>query len=106
MLDRRTLLRNLLAAGAGLTLVPRFAWPQSSAPLVVDPRDPWASLSDLLARITPPRIPRRDFVITKYRTIQHAIDAAHRTGGGRVVVPEGDFLTGPVHLKSRVELHL
>src|SRR5687767_2024869 len=78
MLDRRSLVRNVLAAGAGLALMPRLAWTQTPQPLAVDPRNPWASLPDLLARITPPRIPRRDFVITKYRTIQHAIDAAHR----------------------------
>ena len=29
-----------------------------------------------------------------------AIGACHRAGGGRVVVPPGVFLTGPIHLKS------
>jgi polygalacturonase len=31
---------------------------------------------------------------------------AARAGGGRVVVPAGRFLTGPVHLKSNVNLHV
>ncbi len=35
-----------------------------------------------------------------------AIDACARAGGGRVLVPDGVWLTGPVHLKSNVELHL
>lgn len=38
--------------------------------------------------------------------IQSAIDAASKKGGGRVVVPEGLFLTGSIILKSNVELHL
>ncbi|EGL81483.1 hypothetical protein CathTA2_3029 [Caldalkalibacillus thermarum TA2.A1] len=31
---------------------------------------------------------------------------AHQEGGGRVVVPQGTSLTGPIHLKSNVNLHL
>ena len=38
--------------------------------------------------------------------IQKAIDKVFRAGGGTVTVPPGDFLTGPVELKSGVELHL
>ena len=35
-----------------------------------------------------------------------AIESVHRSGGGTVVVPDGVWLTGPVRLKSNVELHL
>ncbi|MBR1870592.1 MAG: glycoside hydrolase family 28 protein [Kiritimatiellae bacterium] len=36
-----------------------------------------------------------------------AVDAAAaEPGGGRVVVPAGEWLTGAIHLKSNVELHL
>jgi hypothetical protein len=38
--------------------------------------------------------------------IQAAIDACHRQGGGVVVVPAGSWLTGPIVLKSGVNLHL
>ena len=38
--------------------------------------------------------------------IQKAIDRVSREGGGTVTVPAGDFLTGPLELKSGVELHL
>lgn len=38
--------------------------------------------------------------------IQRAIDAANSAGGGRVIIPEGNFTTGPIFLKSGVELHL
>ena len=38
--------------------------------------------------------------------IQKAIDKLSAAGGGTVVVPAGHFLTGPIELKSGVELHL
>jgi polygalacturonase len=38
--------------------------------------------------------------------IQKAIDEASKAGGGKVVVPAGNFLTGVLHLKSHVELNL
>ena len=38
--------------------------------------------------------------------IQLAIDEAHKDGGGRVIIPEGNFLSGSIILKSGVELHL
>lgn len=38
--------------------------------------------------------------------IQKAIDAAHQAGGGMVIVPAGDYLIGPIELKSGVNLHL
>lgn len=38
--------------------------------------------------------------------IQSAIDACHAAGGGRVHCGPGEFLTGSLQLKSRVDLHL
>lgn len=38
--------------------------------------------------------------------IQKAIDDASASGSGKVIVPEGTFLTGSIVLKSGVELHL
>lgn len=38
--------------------------------------------------------------------IQQAIDQCSLKGGGRVVVPAGDFVTGSIFLKSHVELYL
>ncbi len=40
------------------------------------------------------------------KAIAAAIAAATAAGGGRVVVPAGVWLTGPIHLRSRIELHL
>jgi polygalacturonase len=73
--------------------------------------------SDILSRIKPPQFPERDFDITKYgaveggksdstEAIRKAIAACAEAGGGRVSVPAGVFLTGAIHLKSNVNLHV
>jgi polygalacturonase len=77
----------------------------------------WDALPAILARIVPPTFPARDFDVTTYgavadgRTdataaIRAAVDACAAAGGGRVVVPAGRFATGPIHLKSNVNLHV
>lgn len=38
--------------------------------------------------------------------IHHAVEAASAAGGGKVVIPKGKWLTGPIHLKSNINLHL
>lgn len=48
----------------------------------------------------------KDVRSTDYPSVTAAIAACHAAGGGRVVVPAGRHETGPVHLKSNVELHL
>ncbi len=40
------------------------------------------------------------------KAIQSAIDALHSKGGGVVLVPGGLWLTGPIVLKSNINLHL
>src|SRR6188768_3716299 len=47
-----------------------------------------------------------DGVTLNTRSIQFAIDYIHQQGGGRLVFDVGRFLTGSVHLKSNVTLHL
>ncbi|HAP02130.1 MAG TPA: glycoside hydrolase, partial [Bacteroidetes bacterium] len=49
---------------------------------------------------------KADGKIFNTQSIQSAIDAANKNGGGRVIIPEGIFLTGSIILKSNVELHL
>ncbi|MEK6480707.1 glycoside hydrolase family 28 protein [Catalinimonas sp. 4WD22] len=77
----------------------------------------WENVSAILAEIKAPAFPDRDFLITDYGAVgdgsqdntqpfQEAIAACNQQGGGRVVVPEGNFFTGPIHLKSNVNLHL
>ena len=77
----------------------------------------WDAVPGILARIVPPTFANRDFDVTRYgavadgRTdctaaIARAIAACADAGGGRVVVPAGRFATGPIHLKSNVNLHV
>ena len=64
-----------------------------------------------------PGFPDRDFPLTDYGAIgdgqtlntsafQKAIQACSAAGGGRVVVPPGQWLTGPVELLSHTNLYL
>jgi polygalacturonase len=77
--------------------------------------DPWSAVPEILARIQPPHFPARDFVITKYgaksgsdagAAIEKAIKACSLAGGGRVVIPPGDWPTGPIRLASHIDLHV
>ncbi|MEO5911643.1 MAG: glycoside hydrolase family 28 protein [Pelobium sp.] len=40
------------------------------------------------------------------KAIEIAIDKANKAGGGKVIVPKGEWLTGKIHFKSNVDLHL
>src|SRR4051812_17929927 len=69
------------------------------------------------ATIATPNIPDRAFSIIEFGAvgdgktlntdaIKKAIEACRAAGGGRVVIPTGDFLTGPIQLVSNMDLHL
>lgn len=77
----------------------------------------WDDVPRVLQQINPPTFPHRDFSIVDFGAqpdgksdssdaIRKAIDACHVTGGGRVVIPPGEWLTGAIHLKSNVNLHV
>ncbi len=77
----------------------------------------WEAVPEILARIKEPTLSNREFLLTRFgavgdgRTdatdaIRRAIAACASEGGGRVVVPAGRFATGPIHLRSNVELHV
>jgi polygalacturonase len=132
--DRRALLRATAAACAlaAVPLTGAAAHAATSTSATSDTADPdRGSNADraldeaadaIIRRIRRPRIPRRDVPVTRFgavadgttdntAAIAAAVDAAHRFGGGRVVIPAGptgaaSYATGPIHLKSRVELHV
>jgi len=77
----------------------------------------WSQVPEILERIVPPSFPDRVFDVTEHGAVaggevsctaafRAAIEACAEAGGGRVRVPAGRFLTGPIHLRSKVELHL
>ncbi|MEY2868995.1 MAG: hypothetical protein RIR01_1471, partial [Bacteroidota bacterium] len=49
---------------------------------------------------------KSDGVINNSEAFKKAIAACSKNGGGKVVVPAGKFLTGPIHLDNNVNLHL
>ncbi|MFZ5919205.1 MAG: glycoside hydrolase family 28 protein [Chloroflexota bacterium] len=49
---------------------------------------------------------RDDGLTSNTDAFRQAIRACHEAGGGVVRVPAGDWLTGPIHLRSHVNLHL
>jgi polygalacturonase len=83
----------------------------------LNPRSLTADLPFPMAPVALPQIPTRAVRVTDHGArgdgvtlntdaIAAAIAACVNAGGGRVIVPRGVFLTGPIELKSRVELHL
>ncbi|GAA4949341.1 exopolygalacturonase PelB [Halioxenophilus aromaticivorans] len=72
----------------------------------------------IVAAIALPAIAQQDFPITDFANHQTltkdarpailaAIDSASENGGGRVVIPAGNWTSaGPIHLKSNINLHL
>lgn len=75
----------------------------------------WLALGLLLAVATPApgaQYDIRDFgasvlpLAVNTASIQAAVDRAHANGGGTVVIPRGLWLSGTVHLKTGVRLHL
>jgi len=76
----------------------------------------WSDAEVILARIKAPTFPARDFPIVDFGAvaggadctgaIRKAIAACHAAGGGRVVVPAGEWHTGAIHLLSNVNLHV
>jgi polygalacturonase len=70
-----------------------------------------------MPQIKPPTFPDRTFNIRNYgavadgttmntKAFADAVAACTAAGGGKVVVPRGTWLTGPIHLKSNVSLYL
>ncbi len=70
-----------------------------------------------MSDLSRPTFPDRSFDIRDYGAepggetkntdaFAEAVAACHNAGGGRVVVPNGDWLTGPIHLRSNVNLRV
>lgn len=120
---RREFVRTLACGAGAALLAPVLGGCRSAAPRVVPGSalapgaSPWDMLPGVLARIVPPTFADRDFDITRYgaagdgttlntAAFRAAIDACASAGGGRVIVPTGRFLTGAIHLRSNVNLHV
>jgi polygalacturonase len=112
----KKLLSALLLLILGVVLL------QSSTP--ADDPKVWTSASQplqeieaLRKQITAPVFKNKDYNITDFggkgdgitkntAAFKKAIEACNAGGGGRVVVPAGKFFTGPIYLKSNVNLYI
>jgi polygalacturonase len=47
-----------------------------------------------------------DGVVDNTGAFHNAIEQADKNKGGTIIVPAGTYLTGPIHLKNNIELHL
>lgn len=104
--------RAILGGAASLTLLSACAHGARTGHFAVPKH------ADAIARqIGRPRIPARDFLVSDHggagdgRTdnsmpIARAIAACAAAGGGRIVLPTGLCLTGPIRLRSRMSLHI
>lgn len=85
-----------------------------------DPTDTsaaWAEADAIRERVQPPEFPDFEVSIVDFgadpsggekstSAFDAAISEVSERGGGRVVVPDGTFLTGAIHLQDNVDLHL
>ena len=114
---------KVAAATAGAVLVPPVLRGHPMADAFLRPTAPvveahgWDRVPSILARIKPPSFAPRSFSVTRYgakadgvtdssAAFRRAIAACAAAGGGRVVVEGGTFLSGPIHLRSRVNLEV
>ena len=111
-MNRREFTKSLaIAAGSAWAALPKglAAYDVGS--------DPWSQMSKILARIKPPTFPDREFDVTKFGAVgdnitdnteafRKALSTCAKAGGGRVMVPRGEFVTGAIHLLSNVNLHV
>ena len=120
--SRRAFLRTVAAGAGGILVAPGLldamgACAPQRYPIGSDEADGWDRVPGILSRIVPPSFRAIDFAVTKYGArgdgvtdcsdaIRRAIGECSAAGGGRVVIPAGNFLTGPIHLRSNINLHL
>lgn len=99
------------------TAIAATAGAQSPSTVWNNTAEPLKEMELVRQQIKAPVFPARDFLVTKFgakgdgktlntEAFKKAIAACAKSGGGRVVVPVGNFFTGAIHLKSNVNLHL
>lgn len=101
-----------MAAGALMAWLPKDqpkVWTSTSQPL--------QEMEQVRKLIKAPVFKNKDYSVTDFgakgdgktlntAAFKKAIETCNKSGGGRIVVPAGKFLTGPIYLKSHVNLHL
>jgi polygalacturonase len=79
-------------------------------------KDSYSGIEFKMNKINEPKIPNNSVNIVDFGAVNggttlctkafaDAIDAVSKKGGGKVIIPPGIWLTGPIILKSKIELH-
>ncbi len=79
--------------------------------------DTWLAAEKIRQQVTPPQFADRTFDIRDFgakansqqdntKAVAAAIEACHKAGGGKVLVTQGKYLCGAIHLMSNVNLHI
>ena len=79
--------------------------------------DVWANAEKIRQQVKPPQFAERTFDIREFgakgdskhdnsKAFAAAIAACHQAGGGKVLVTQGRYLSGAIHLQSNVNLHI
>lgn len=98
----------IAAAPSFSSETPGFSFPRPHQSTLSD----WSTASSIVQAIQRPNIPAKDYAVDfsggdARKAIQDAIDKANSEGGGRVIIPAGEyFCKGSIVLKSCVDLHL
>jgi polygalacturonase len=91
--------------------------PEAKPKVWTSASQPLKEMEKVRKKIKAPKFKNKDYHITSFgakgdgvtkntEAFKKAVEACSRNGGGRVVVPAGKFLTGPIYLESNVNLHL
>jgi len=79
--------------------------------------DPWKNMESIVKKIPQTHFSDKTYNIKDFGAVadgktsntlafEKAIKECSKNGGGKVVVPNGKYLTGPIHLENNVNLHL
>ncbi|GGA67942.1 glycoside hydrolase [Flavobacterium palustre] len=105
--------RNFLIAVFAIIL---SGLPQNSIAQNSNSEEIYPGIEFKMAKVQEPKIPNyavniKDFgavnggYVLNTKAFADAIDAVSQKGGGKVIIPPGIWLTGPIILKSNLELH-
>ncbi|MEN0038331.1 MAG: glycoside hydrolase family 28 protein [Cellvibrio sp.] len=115
---RRAFITNTIGGVAGAYALGTLGGCTSSAnnPKTAEP-DAWAEAEKIRQNVKAPQFPARTFDVRDFgakansqednsKAFAAAIEACTKAGGGKVLVTQGRYLCGAIHLRSNVNLHI
>lgn len=114
MITNKPLMLKSIALACVLTTMILSCGKQVST---VSETDPWKKMDLIINSIPETKFLNKDYNINDFGAVadgktmntvafERAIKACSENGGGKVIVPNGKYLTGAIHLESNVNLHL